>query len=48
MSRMPVSVRSTIAASMPGNGLPIEPGFTSIERKFAIMIPPVSVCHQLS
>ena len=35
-------------AAMPGKGRPIEPGFTSIDRKFVIMIPPVSVCHQLS
>ena len=35
-------------ASMPGSGLPIEPGRTSMHGRFAIMIPPVSVCHQLS
>ena len=27
---------------------PIEPAFTSVARKLAIMMPPVSVCHQLS
>ena len=41
-------VRRTIAASTPGSGLPIEPGLTSIAAKLAIMMPPVSVCHQLS
>jgi hypothetical protein len=43
-----VSVRRTTAASMPGNGRPIEPGLTSSAAKLAIMMPPVSVCHQLS
>ena len=33
---------------MPGSGRPIEPGRMSIAAKLAIMIPPVSVCHQLS
>ena len=33
---------------MPGSGRPIEPGRISIAAKLAIMIPPVSVCHQLS
>ena len=33
---------------MPGRGRPIEPGRTAIDLKFEIMIPPVSVCHQLS
>ncbi len=33
---------------MPGIGRPIEPGRTSMAAKFAIMMPPVSVCHQLS
>ncbi len=33
---------------MPGTGLPMEPGCTSQARKLAIMMPPVSVCHQLS
>jgi hypothetical protein len=33
---------------MPGSGSPIEPGFTGSPRKLAIMMPPVSVCHQLS
>ncbi len=44
----PPSRCSTMPAVMPGNGRPIEPGFTSIDRKFEIMMPPVSVCHQLS
>ena len=35
-------------ASMPGSGLPIEPGLMSIAAVLAIMMPPVSVCHQLS
>ena len=33
---------------MPGSGFPIEPGRMSIAARLAIMIPPVSVCHQLS
>ena len=33
---------------MPGSGRPIEPGLTSVAARLAIMIPPVSVCHQLS
>jgi hypothetical protein len=37
-----------MAASTPGSGRPIEPGRMSIAAKFAIMMPPVSVCHQLS
>ena len=37
-----------MAAAMPGSGLPMDPGLMSIEAKLAIMIPPVSVCHQLS
>ena len=41
-------VRRTMAASMPGSGRPIDPGRMSIAAKFAIMMPPVSVCHQLS
>ena len=45
---MPSGVRSTMAASMPGSGLPIEPGLTGSAAKLAIMMPPVSVCHQLS
>ena len=32
----------------PGNGRPIEPGRMSMQAKLAIMMPPVSVCHQLS
>jgi hypothetical protein len=36
------------AASMPGSGRPIEPGLMSMARVLAIMMPPVSVCHQLS
>ena len=35
-------------AVTPGSGRPIDPGFTSIDRKLEIMMPPVSVCHQLS
>src|ERR1019366_8726635 len=46
--RLPSSSRRAMAASMPGSGFPIEPDFTSIDAKLAIMIPPVSVCHQLS
>ena len=38
----------TMAAVMPGSGLPMEPGLMSRPAKLAIMIPPVSVCHQLS
>ena len=45
---LPSALRCTMAASMPGSGWPIEPGFTSIAAKLAIMMPPVSVCHQLS
>ena len=41
-------MRRAIAASTPGSGRPIEPGRISVAAKFAIMIPPVSVCHQLS
>jgi hypothetical protein len=37
-----------MAASTPGSGRPIEPGRISMAAKFAIMMPPVSVCHQLS
>ncbi len=33
---------------MPGIGLPIDPGRISQPAKLAIMIPPVSLCHQLS
>ena len=44
----PPSLWRTTAASMPGNGLPIEPGRISIAAKLEIMMPPVSVCHQLS
>ena len=39
---------SSIAAVQPGSGRPIEPGRISDTAKLAIMIPPVSVCHQLS
>ena len=44
----PSVLRRTIAASMPGSGRPIDPGWMSIAAKLAIMMPPVSVCHQLS
>ena len=37
-----------MAAVMPGSGWPIEPGLMSIATVLAIMMPPVSVCHQLS
>ncbi len=37
-----------MAASTPGSGRPIEPGLMSIAGVLAIMMPPVSVCHQLS
>ncbi len=37
-----------MAASMPGSGRPIEPGLMSKAGVLAIMMPPVSVCHQLS
>ena len=40
--------RATRAASMPGSGRPMEPGRISVAAKFEIMMPPVSVCHQLS
>ena len=33
---------------LPGIGRPIEPGRISEATKLAIMMPPVSVCHQLS
>ena len=40
---------STTAASMPGSGLPAEPGFVSSRPgSVVIMIAPVSVCHQVS
>ena len=45
---MPSSLRRTTYASTPGNGRPIEPGLMSNAGVFAIMMPPVSVCHQLS
>ncbi len=49
ISSMPPSApRSTMPASMPGSGRPMEPGFTPSAAKLAIMMPPVSVCHQLS
>ncbi len=47
-STPPSARRWTSAASTPGNGRPIEPGRISSAGKFAIMIAPVSVCHQLS
>ena len=34
--------------AMPGSGWPIEPGLMSSAGTLAIMMPPVSVCHQLS
>ncbi|MNC49573.1 hypothetical protein D3C75_987620 [compost metagenome] len=37
-----------MAASMPGSGWPIEPGLIAMAAVLASMIPPVSVCHQLS
>ena len=46
-STVPAAAR-TSAASTPGTGCPIDPGRMSIEAKLAIMMPPVSVCHQLS
>ena len=33
---------------MPGSGIPIDPGRTGMAGVLAIMIAPVSVCHQLS
>ena len=42
------SLVSRMAASMPGSGRPIDPGRMSAPARLAIMIPPVSVCHQLS
>jgi hypothetical protein len=48
IQRTPASSRCARRASTPGSGLPIEPGFTSIAGVLAIMMPPVSVCHQLS
>ena len=42
------SPRASTAASTPGRGRPIEPGRMSPPARLAIMIPPVSVCHQLS
>ena len=33
---------------MPGMGRPMDPGRTGLAAKLAIMIAPVSVCHQLS
>ena len=47
-STRPSAVLRTMAASTPGRGRPIEPGRISRAGKLAIMIPPVSVCHQLS
>ena len=38
----------TMAASTPGTGRPMEPGRTRDARKLAIMMAPVSVCHQVS
>ena len=37
-----------MAASTPGSGRPIEPGKMSKAGVLASMMPPVSVCHQLS
>ena len=44
----PSRPRARMATSMPGSGRPIEPGRMSAPARLAIMIPPVSVCHQLS
>ena len=48
---MPASSRSssTTLALTPGSGRPAEPGFvSSTPGSVVIMIPPVSVCHQVS
>ena len=48
---MPASLpsSSTTAASIPGSGLPAEPGLASSSAgSVVIMIAPVSVCHQVS
>ena len=45
---VPSSLRCTTYASTPGSGRPIEPGLMSNAGVLAIMMPPVSVCHQLS
>ena len=45
---VPSSSRRTTYASTPGSGRPIEPGLMSNAGVLAIMMPPVSVCHQLS
>ena len=40
---------SSTAAAMPGSGVPAIPGFIAwAPGKVVIMIPPVSVCHQVS
>ena len=40
---------STTAALMPGSGLPAAPGLAAITPgSVVIMMPPVSVCHQVS
>ncbi|MNN77628.1 hypothetical protein D3C81_1941120 [compost metagenome] len=48
MSSEPSSRWWTMAASMPGSGWPMEPGLIAMAAVLASMIPPVSVCHQLS
>ncbi len=42
------ALRCTRHASTPGSGRPIDPGLMSKAAVLAIMMPPVSVCHQLS
>src|SRR3989338_7234869 len=39
---------STIAGSIPGNGLAAEPGFSFMQGSGVIIIMPVSVCHHVS
>ena len=40
---------STTAASIPGNGMPADPGFADwAPGRVVIMMWPVSVCHQVS
>src|SRR3954465_3265151 len=45
----PLPVESTSSADTPGNGTVAEPGFAVVTPgRGVIMMPPVSVCHQVS
>ena len=49
MRRLDRPARSTMSATTPGRGLVADPGLVGIAPgKGAIMIMPVSVCHQVS